>query len=255
MEQVNPAVRSQMPPEYPVAQPPKFNFWLVSTLVLFIALVGVLGYFLGVSRNQNNQRPISVVSQTSTNIPLPISKQSESSPSPSTALPALEIPPDWKTYTLKDGKSSLRCPNDWKLIDNSKNVDLYNDGKVQFQQDITVVNKGYSLRSYDPLAWGPGACYFTDSTTSMNERVYGDKYVYDYYKEIIGQQNIYRRVKSRSQPKAGFILWSICGKERNSDTFVTVSGFGGSGYETPVNYDEKILNIMDQIISTIKVTN
>lgn len=79
----------------PTPLAPKFNFWLVSTLVLFIALVGALGYFLGVTKNQNNQKTVDIVSQPSTSTSSPFSKQTETLSS----TPTLPDPTaNWKTY-------------------------------------------------------------------------------------------------------------------------------------------------------------
>lgn len=95
MEQTNPGNNPQITSEYQVPPSPKFNFWLISTIILFIVLVGVLGYFLGVSRNQNNQKTVDIVSQPSTSTSSPFSKQVEPSPS----APVQDPTANWKTYS------------------------------------------------------------------------------------------------------------------------------------------------------------
>lgn len=76
MELTNSETTSIISPEFTPQK--KFNHWLIVTLILFLILVGVLIYFFGVPKNQNNQKMVDNTSQKNTNTSSPFSKQIES---------------------------------------------------------------------------------------------------------------------------------------------------------------------------------
>jgi hypothetical protein len=168
---------------------------------------------------------------------------------PESTKPSMDLTADWKTYITKDGVFSFKYPTDWNLVDDSKNVDLYNDGKLQFQQNITISKGEYKFTSYNPLAWGPSACVFPDGPEFE-----GSFIKFDEYTEVKGMISTYRRAKRElpTEVKADNQGWTICSQEMTSETFVTVAWFGTASYQTPLNYDQNILKIMDQILASLK---
>lgn len=164
------------------------------------------------------------------------------SPSPTIANKA-----DLTHYILKDKKSSIDYPKDWVIVDNTKQEDLYQDGKPQWAQAISVSYQGYKLNSHNPLAWGPTRCLFSDSPDYTNDQVYGEKY--PTYTEFSNGDNIFRRVKLATKDSEQ--NWGVCTKG-DSGEFGGVSGFGSSSYMTPLQYNESTLTLMDQILMSIK---
>ncbi len=151
-------------------------------------------------------------------------------------------------YVLKDKSSSLDYPSNWEITDGTKQEDLYQDGKLQWAQSISLSYQGYKLTSDNPLAWGPGVCIFPDSSDYSKDQVYGEKY--PTYVEFSNQNGIYRRVKVVGGENIKEQRWGICTKE-SSGGYGGVSGFGRSEYITPLQYDEKILSTMDKILMSI----
>jgi len=160
------------------------------------------------------------------------------------------IPPyGWKKYITKDQKYSLYYPSDWMLDDQSKDVDLYNDGKIQFRHDISISKGTYVFKSYNPLAWGPGICMYPDSPPFDGP---GGGDITENYVEVKGNDGTYRRPEqSTYQVPPSKLRWFICKKEDNN-AFTSVSVFGSTWYDTPPSYDKNMLIIMDQILESIK---
>jgi hypothetical protein len=199
-------------------------------VVLLLIAVGGVAYYFGtknVSSPSESPRPISS------------SASSEPVSSPST---------NWKTFTTKDGRFSFQYPSDWNINDNSKEVDLYQDGKFQLQHDVEISRGSYKINSYNPLAWGPGACLFPDSPEFE-----GPSGEYETYVQFESENGIFRRTEVTPDEKKGSLVgWTVCTKDVKSEFFVGVAGFGSTSYETPLSYDEEILKIMDSIVATIK---
>ncbi len=169
-------------------------------------------------------------------------------PSP-TSTPTLtpDSTANWKTYIIKDGKSSIKYPESWVLEDKSKEVDLYKDGNIQLSQDISISKNGHVFRSYNPMAWGPDVCRFPDSPPS---EIPSDKF--KDFVEIKAAEFTFRRPKTTESASTNNLIWTICKKEPNLEMFSTAAGFGKTWYETPINYDKELLSILDQILSTFK---
>lgn len=153
---------------------------------------------------------------------------------------------NWKTYQTRDNSFTMNYPADWIIDDQSKQIDLYNDGKLEYQQNITFSKDGYSLNSYNPLAFGPTVCLFPDSPSFE-----GPSAKYTDFVEFSGTGGLYRRVKSETQDQTGKIKWFACRKDPNSQFFATLAGFGTATYETPLNFDSITLGIMDEILASI----
>jgi hypothetical protein len=161
------------------------------------------------------------------------------------------IPPyGWKKYITKDQKYSLYYPSDWTLTDASKDVDLYNDGKIQFQEDISISKGTYVFKSYNPLAWGPGICLYPDSPPFDGP---GGGDIIENYIEVKGNDGTYRRPEQSTYdiPQQSKLRWFIC-KEEDTKVFTSVSVFGSTYYDTPTSYDKNMLIIMDQILESVK---
>lgn len=185
----------------------------------------------------------------------PITKQVSdltTSPSPlpsvESQLEASNLPSNITHYVLKDNTSSLDYPTGWTIVDNTKQINL--DGDLKWSQDIKISNNGYILSSRNPLNWGPGFCIFPDSP-EYNQEVIGPGEKYATYTEFTMNDGVYRRVKSSGGSDPKVQRWGICTK--NSGGFGSVSGFGDTSYESPLIYDEKILDSMDKILMSIKV--
>ena len=160
------------------------------------------------------------------------------------------IPANWQHTILKDNKSSVDYPRDWKLTDNTKQVDFYNDGILQWQQDIIIKKDGYTLESMNPLAWGPNACLFPDSPDYDKDQAFGEKY--GDYTEFSNSQVVYRRVKLPQIPTQPPIArFGICTSKSGPAGFGMVAGYGSTTYTAPLNFDESILKIMDNILLSI----
>ena len=150
-------------------------------------------------------------------------------------------------YVLKDKVSTIDYPKVWKIVDNTKPIDLYQDGKPQWSQDVELTLNDYKISSRNPLAWGPSACIFPDSPQYNEDVVFGEKYAS--YVEFSNSKGIYRRTKTTGMNN-NLQNWSICTKD-SSGGFAGVSGFGGSSYITPQSYDESTLSAMDAILMSM----
>jgi hypothetical protein len=214
----------------------------VPILIIFLVLAAIGGaYYFGTLKSGKQIFP----SPTPQNSPL-----TDSTPS---ALPTPNQTEDptakWNTYTTKDNKFTFKYPSDWTLKDGSGDTDLYNDGKMVFQKDITISNGEYIFRSYDPLAWGPAACLFSDSP-----KFEGPSSEYDNYVEMKMGDTLLRRAKADPRPDVlpEYTIWAVCSKEETSNYFVSVAWFGATHYQTPLNYDQDKLKIMDEILSSLR---
>ena len=150
-------------------------------------------------------------------------------------------------YVLKDKVSTIDYPKGWKLTDNTKQLDIYQDGKLQWSQDVTLEFLGYKITSKNPLAWGPSVCIYPDSPEYKNGDVYGVEYAT--FTEFSNANQTYRRSLT-SDPESEKQTWSICSKSGNS--YGGVSGFGASSYVMPQSYDEPTLSVMDDILMSMK---
>lgn len=234
---------------------PQSQSLLVYILFTLLVVLGV-GLVFFVYQNFQLQKSINMLlieknktAETITPSQLPVEVTPTIMPS---ALPATDSVINWKTYTAKNGEFSLKYPSDWKLTDNSKMVDLYGDGKLQFQADVSITNGSYTLNSINPLAWGPSVCIYSDS-----QPVDGPSQVFTEYKEINTSTNVYRRSKvDQADPNNPNILtWIICTKGEGSNSFGSVGGFGVTTYKTPLSPDPQTLNVMDEIFTSIVVKN
>ncbi len=212
---------------------------VIFTLVFLVMLV-VIGFLV-----YQNQTLISKVSTpVSSATPLP---QATATPSPSSAPIAEEVV--WKTYRLKDGKSEFSYPADWVVTDESASVDLYQDGKLQFKQDIKVSKNSYVVSSVNPLAWGPGFCLYPGDADFEGPSNRLTSFV-----QIVSDRGLNLRrsiVENGESNNASY--WTICSQSKESEKYTSVSGFGSSHYSTPLDPDEETLKIMDRIMGSIKV--
>lgn len=150
-------------------------------------------------------------------------------------------------YVLKDKVSTIDYPKGWKIIDNTKQIDLYEDGKPQWSQDIELTLNDYKISSRNPLAWGPTACIFPDSPEYKKGDVYGEEY--SSFTEFSNSKLTYRR-SITSKPESEKQTWIICSKSTGG-RYGGVSGFGASSYITPQSYDESTLSAMDDILMSM----
>jgi hypothetical protein len=150
-------------------------------------------------------------------------------------------------YVLKDKVSTIDYPKNWKLTDNTKQLDIYQDGKLQWSQDLTLEFLDYKIMSKNPIAWGPSVCIYPDSPEYKNGDVYGVEYAT--FTEFSNANQTYRRSLT-SDPESEKQTWSICSKSGNS--YGGVSGFGASSYVMPQSYDEPTLSVMDAILMSMK---
>ena len=216
------------------------GFAQIIVILVVLALIGG-AYYFGTLKNKPNLSPA-------------VSVQPSSNP---TVKPTTDPTASWKTYTTKDGKWSFKYPSGWVLTDNSKNVDLYGDGKIQFQKDITLSSGEYKIKSYDPLAWSPSVCIFSDSPEFNNP--YSDNLILANSKcpgdfiEIKGLQSTFRRrtvpnTDPEGKPNG---QWTVFVKDPNGN-FVTVPPIT---YQIPLEHGQSTILQMDQILSTFKFTN
>lgn len=206
-------------------------------VIVLLILVGAATYYFGIQKGKGTLSPIQEPSAVS--IP-----SNEPSQTPFSNM---------QSFTTKDGKFILEYPVGWTLVDNSKNIDLYNDGKFQFAQDVTISKDGYKFISRNPLAWGPSGCVFPDSS-SYKEPIDGPMTKYDTYTEFQCGGTVCRRVKLviPSEVNNNYVSWGVCSKEKSSGMFGSVAGFGTVSYQSPINYDEKTIQTMDQILASFR---
>ncbi|MFZ3301696.1 MAG: hypothetical protein WA152_03225 [Microgenomates group bacterium] len=233
-------------PQVAIEQPKQSNFLTILLSVLLLLSISIAGFFAF-----QTQKLIKELTMLKTEEKVVYTSEPITEP---LATDSSEVDPtaNWKTYTDLDKKHTFKYPSDWVLKDDSEYVDLYSDGKIQLQQNIVLSKGEYKITSYNPLAWGPSACIYSDSPVFE-----GPSTKYDSFVEIKGLSSILRRAKNEYPPevKKDDLTWSICSKEKTSEFFVTVAWFGGASYTTPINYDESILKTMDQIIGSFKVLN
>lgn len=217
---------------------PSINFLAIGLTVLISAVVfGFGGYYVGNKQASNTQPVPSATSEANV---------AEVSPSPIS-----DATSNWKSFTTKDGKFSIKYPPDWTLADQSKEVDLYNDGNIQLSQDISISKNSHVFRSRNPLAWGPGVCIFPDSPPFE-----GPSQEFKDFIEVKTNSFTFRRPKTTQTTTTNDLRWTICAKEATPPgNFTNVAGFGTAWYETPISYDEKLLKVMDQIFSSFKSLN
>lgn len=176
-----------------------------------------------------------------------------SKPQPKTQIPETPAPEptaDWETYInqeienqeIEKRESSfssykLEYPSNWvvkKPSDEGFVAELSNsDYKI-------TINQG---------AMGEEVCIFPGEPDFE-----GPSVKYSDYKEIKTDKGIlFRRGQSeyiRSFEKE--VIFSVCQAETSSGRYVKPTKFGGIGYHLPKVYDQKILDQMDVIISTIE---
>jgi hypothetical protein len=151
----------------------------------------------------------------------------------------------WITFITKDNKYSIKYPSDWVLEDKSEEIDLYGDGNTQLAHEIIISKNNHKFISRNPLAWSPSVCLYPDS-----QPYNGPSEIYQDFVEMKNQNNVYRRPRRSTYQTQNTLSWTICKMETNTNNFTTYSGFGVAWYETPMQYNEQILETLDQILST-----
>lgn len=229
----------------PISQPmipqekSKLNYWMISTIVLIMILFlgGVYTLSLRSKSVENKQHLPSV-----TNNPLPTA---------TTTPPLSDTTKNWKTYTNPNPKYTIKYPSGWQ-VDSSKAV-ITQDNQQLF---LTIAGKGdYKFSVYMPSGWGPGVCLFKGDPPFNGPG--GDEVLGDYV-EIESPYYLFRRTVDprRKDTQKGEASWSICQKERNStefNYFTNATVLSILEYKTPLNYDQKIIQEMDEILRTVYV--
>jgi len=254
----NPATQPQTPPQQPPSPPPqpaiKKSILVPVLLVITILALAAAGVFAYQNFSLKQQTTQPTPASLPTPLPTPPPTQTTAIPSPTTDPFA-----NWKTYVTKDSKHSFRYPPDWIIEDKSKEVDLYQDGNLQLQHDILISKDDYSIKSYNPLAWGPGVCIFSDhedfDKSFPNDEMQNASKCPGDFVEFDGTEFTYRRYQYPDQQGIDTeIIWSIYSKSSQSDQFVSASAFGITSFVSPTNYDPLILTTMDQILSTFQAS-
>lgn len=242
---------------YSTPQKSKANFSILLVVIICFLIFGLGGYYLGTHTNkQTDKLPkkeiiTSYVSKTPTISEVTL--QPAISPINNQVLDTKKPTPSLKSYTTKVGEYTISYPEGWVLVDQSKWVDIYDNGKPQFQHDVSISKDSHVIRSYDPIAFSPGECYFRDDEPRSYPGIEDYKVSDDMwdYVEIKNSDIYFRRQKSgeiTTVNKKNILKWGICvGK---TGGFMPLPGFGNLWYETPVNYNPEIIKEMDQIIVT-----
>lgn len=251
-----------VPPVEPVVQTPVFpptNRLIVILLVLLgiIIVAGLIFVGVQIGKGQTiNQQPITVqptvfptqvvVNPSATPIP-PSPTTIPTAPTIITITTGTTVSPTtgWKTYTKSSkslGSYSIKYPQHWIVVEKQTE-----DPKKE-QVITTISNTGYIIEfSAFMDGWSPSGCNF-DKTVANKPQVAD----YVSYKAIGNSSIELRRALPPSEYNSVF-AWAICTKEGTGDSFSTAFPFSGTiTYFTPLNFNEVIINEMDQILSTFK---
>lgn len=126
-----------------IPEKPKLNYWMISTMALFILLVVGGGLYLFTTKKQ----PTSQYTQ-------------QSVPSPTTAQTSNSVVPGWKTYTSTEGNYVIQYPSDW-VVEVYKEKYPYNTsydkGHIVFQSRETTIKEKADDAPGLPVDMGTGS--------------------------------------------------------------------------------------------------
>lgn len=150
-------------------------------------------------------------------------------------------------------KFSIMYPSDWKYHFDNKGL-FTRDDELVFGHGFVFSKDNYELRIGLGYAKGGDLCVFPDDTWADKEnlKLYGDSF-YNDFKEIpsLSSSMKLRRVQGDSQSTESKFIVCAADLESNPLTFGTVTKLGKVMYIVPENSDPSILNIMDNIVSSI----
>lgn len=175
---------------------------------------------------------------------IPLAKTSQNTITTPTINPQ---PTVTKHYILKDGFSSIDYPADWTLTDNTEEMKNPYTDVMEWVQNVSLVKGDYSITSH--FTSEPRGCNFSDTPKEYIDETGGE---YDNFINFIVAGNKYRRSKITTQENS--ILWNICSdySYKYKDTYTSFAGFGFVAYGTPIQFDEKILTEMDEIMASMR---
>lgn len=140
---------------------------VVISVLLTAVITSSVVYFL---QRSVSDRPIDSLEQKVTSLEEQVSVMGKAtatprptSPSVLSPTPTTDVAAGWNTYTSQDKKYTFKYPSDWTLHDESRYVDLYQDGNTQFQYEVSISKDEHIFKSRNPLARSPGVCLYPDS--------------------------------------------------------------------------------------------
>lgn len=150
----------------------------------------------------------------------------------------------WKTYTNQSPNYSIDRPSDWDLATS----DSYTlPGKDAKNHALVVSNGDYKLILTIPFAFGPDLCIFDDESRvdapEMASFCEGE------FVEKLGYGQVARRRLVAPEIYPDRAQWTVYSKN-NEGAFVTIPPIS---YEAPLEFDEEMIELMDQIVASYQV--
>jgi hypothetical protein len=207
---------------------------MVFVMIILLLALGATGFFA----YQNWQLRQKIFQIQSVPTPTLIITPSSSQDSTST----------WNVYKNSNPSYSIRYPLDW-TIDTTKAKQNEETGA-----QLTIYKDGYKLVIDWPTGFGPGVCVFSDNPLFGKEKEGPIGDCVGNFIQFNSISQVFRRLEKPDlippeNPTSA--SWGIYTKDKGGN-FVTVPPIQ---YTAPINYDEKIVKIMDQILSTYTSMN
>lgn len=152
---------------------------------------------------------------------------------------------DWKTYSNKILKYTIKYPNDWTIDTSKAELPI----STENSQELNISKGTYKLTILWPSAYGPGICLFDDQSRSGAPEM--ASYCEGKYIELSsnGSKELHRRLV-KPETFGDHQQWEVYTKEKSY--FVTVPIIR---FTAPLNFVADQVEIMDQILSTYTSTN